>query len=139
MLLTPGNGEPMSSFRIILAEDEFDMRDMLMTILGNTGAVVHEAASGWEVLELLARHEDTRLVISDIRMPAPDGLQALAMVRAAGLQTPFLFITSFDGDTERAMARRLDADLLAKPFTAPQLLERIAQLITFDAGRGIHI
>lgn len=113
---------------LIVAEDDFHMRDWLLTILERAGAKVHEAATGWEVLSLLAEHPDIDLVISDVRMPAPNGLQALAMARAAGIGVPFLIITGFGGDDVDLSATRMDARVLNKPFAAVDLLARIEEL-----------
>ena len=113
---------------LIVAEDDFHMRDWLLTVLERAGAQVHEAATGWEVLSLLADHPDIDLVISDVRMPAPNGLQALAMARAAGIGVPFLIITGFGGEDVDLSATRMDARVLNKPFAAADLLHRIEEL-----------
>ncbi|MEO7731370.1 MAG: response regulator, partial [Kofleriaceae bacterium] len=79
-------------------------------------------ASGAELLSLLSDEGDqVDLVISDVRMPMPGGLDALAMARTAGVTTPFMLITAFADDEVRAAAHALHATVLDKPFFASDL------------------
>jgi CheY-like chemotaxis protein len=118
----------VSGPRIFIADDDQAMREWLRLLLRPMRATIREASAGLELLELLASGEPYDLVITDLRMPGPSGLQIVAMARAAGVTAPFLVITAFpDDEVERTLAAS-GADLLAKPFTATELKDRVAAL-----------
>jgi CheY-like chemotaxis protein len=107
---------------LIVAEDDPAMQHWLETVLVRMGAAVRTVGSGWELLYMLADHADAvDLVISDLRMPMPSGIDVLAMARAAGIEIPFVLITAFADDVIRDAATRLDASVLDKPFLAAAL------------------
>ena len=81
---------------------------------------------------MLAEGEAVDLVISDVRMPIPFGVDVLAMARTAGVTVPFLLITAFGDDQLRNVARGLHARVLDKPFLARELKAQIHELV----GRG---
>lgn len=117
----------MMSPTILVAEDDPAMRRWLITVLAPLGGRVHAVSDGrllWPIL----MEEDVDLVISDIRMPVLNGLDALNLVRMSGVQVPFLLITAFGGDDVRASARELGADVLDKPFAAADLLARVRRM-----------
>jgi DNA-binding response OmpR family regulator len=123
----------MTTLRVIVADDDPAMRGWLVAVLRRKGATIISAASGWELLSLLADEHACDLVISDVRMPLPGGLHALAMARAAGVSTPFLLITAFADDQIRGAAKSLHADLLDKPFHLRQLEARIDEILARSA------
>lgn len=109
--------------RIVLAEDDDEMRTMLASALRRDGHEVLEAASGSELLESLGScilHLQSDglidLIVSDIHMPAPNGLELLAALRRAQFDAPFLLITAFGDDQTHATAQKLGASILDKPF-----------------------
>jgi two-component system, cell cycle sensor histidine kinase and response regulator CckA len=121
--------------RLLLAEDDEDMRSWLRTALDRIGCDVSEATSGFELLDRLAEDGPYDLVITAVRMsearrPHPSGLQVAAMAREAGLRTPFL-VLSDNTDAKlpeviRAVGR---AALLAKPFDRRALLDAVRALL----------
>jgi len=120
--------------KLIVAEDDPAMQRWLKTILLQMGASVQLVSSGWELLAVLAENEPVDLVISDVRMPIPGGIDALAMARTAGVTVPFLLITAFGDDRIRDTARGLHAHVLDKPFLARDLKAQIHRLIGRDAA-----
>jgi len=115
---------------LIVAEDDPAMRHWLQTVLAQMGARVRVAASGWELMSLLGEDCDTvDLVISDVRMPLPSGVDALAMARTAGVTVPFVLITAFSDEHVREVALKLHATVLDKPFLAAELEARIMELL----------
>ena len=114
---------------ILIADDDIEMRRWLRALLERRGARIEEAASGWEVLYQLADHAFD-LVITDVRMPMPNGVGVLSMARAAGIATPFLVITAFaDPGLGAVIARSVDAALLDKPFDEDALLGHARELV----------
>jgi len=120
----------MTSLNLIVAEDDLAMQRWLKTVLTRMGATVRMVSSGWELLSLLAdAHDATDLVISDVRMPMPGGIDALAMARTAGVTVPFVLITAFPDDQLREAAQTLRAAVLDKPFLAHELVARIEEVM----------
>jgi DNA-binding NtrC family response regulator len=119
----------VSALDVIVADDDPDAREALHAVLARMGANVHVAASGWELLSLLANHEHVDLVIADVCMPMPSGIDALAMARTAGISAAFVLISGACTAEVKAAARKLNASTLAKPFTACELRREIEQLV----------
>lgn len=120
----------MTGLNLIVAEDDPAMRRWLETVLVRMGASVRMASSGWELLSLLAdNHAAIDLVISDVRMPIPYGVDALAMARTAGVTVPFVLITAFPDEDLRAAAGTMRAAVLDKPFLAEELEACIRALV----------
>jgi CheY-like chemotaxis protein len=95
-------------------------------MLRTTGADIEEAANGHDLLGHLENGEFD-LIITDLRMPAPNGLQVMMMARSAGCQTPFILITAFgDSEVRSELGRIPNAFMLEKPFARPALLTWVA-------------
>ncbi len=93
--------------RVALADDQALVRAGLRALLERHGIVIEfEADSGTTLLEQLASHP-VDVILSDIRMPGLDGIEALTALRARGDTTPVLLLTTFD-----------DSDLLLRATDA---------------------
>jgi diguanylate cyclase (GGDEF)-like protein len=115
------------SLRILIADDEEDIRAFLEITLGLAGFEVLQARDGVEALEL-ARSERPDVVVLDVMMPRLDGLETLRRLRddARTEHLPVLLLTARALKTHAVEG--LDAgadDYLAKPFDADELLARI--------------
>ncbi|MEN5207256.1 response regulator transcription factor [Stenotrophomonas terrae] len=85
-----------ASPRIALVDDQALIRAGLRALLQQLGiTIVFEADSGEALLEQLPQ-QPVQLILSDIRMPGMDGIEALKTLRARGDQTPCVFLTTFD-------------------------------------------
>ena len=109
--------------RILVAEDDFEMRRFLISRLRKDGYDVTEAADGAQLLTRLnpglSRSEqfDLDLIISDIRMPGVSGLEVLAGLRTYAGAPPVILITAFGNPETHAEAERLGAvAVFDKPF-----------------------
>jgi CheY-like chemotaxis protein len=114
--------------RILIAEDDFEMRRLLSSSLHKDGYEVVEAANGAEMLAELsagltyAAPFGFDLIISDIRMPGATGLEALAGLRTCLAPPPVILITAFGDEATHAEAERLGAiALFDKPFEIDQI------------------
>jgi signal transduction histidine kinase len=112
--------------RILLAEDNADMRDYVERLLGTLYEVV-TAPDGEAALDAL-RHERPDLILSDVMMPRLDGYGLLAAIRAEPRfrDLPVILLSARAGDEARVEG--LDAgadDYLVKPFAARELLARV--------------
>ena len=120
----------MAGQRILIADDDREMRRVLRDMLRSTGAEISEAASGQDLLGCLATGGQFDLVITDLRMPAPSGLQVMLMARTAGNEIPFILITAFgDEEVRLALSRVPNAFMLDKPFAPPALLHCVASAL----------
>jgi len=116
--------------RLLIAEDDDEMRAWLKLLLDGTGMEILQASSGWELLDTVAEAGPFGLIITDVRMPGPSGLQVVEMARATGLETPFLVITAFPEEKLKREAANLESvTLLEKPFARTELLGAIDELL----------
>ncbi|MCD0244787.1 response regulator transcription factor [Xanthomonas melonis] len=123
----------MSPLRIALADDQVLVRAGLRALLQQQGVeVVCEADDGQGLLDALAT-TTVDVVLSDIRMPGIDGIQALEQLRARGDRTPVLLLTTFDdGDL---LLRATDAGaqgFLLKDAAPEELRDAIARVAAGD-------
>ncbi len=120
-------------YRVLLVDDEPDIRDLWKEEIESWGYVALTAKDGQEAFDLLSKaHLEIHAVLSDINMPKLDGLSLLKKVREAGMITPFLFLTGY-GDKEKSVtALRLGAlDFFEKPFDTARVggaIRKAAQL-----------
>jgi response regulator NasT len=107
--------------RIAVADDEADMRLFFRELLPHLGhQVVVEASTGKELVER-CRTARPELVITDIKMPDMDGLQAAAEINREG-QTPVILVTAYhDADFMAHSAASYIMAYLAKPVKPPEL------------------
>jgi DNA-binding response OmpR family regulator len=116
-----------------VAEDDADMRGLVVETLRKDGYVVAEASDGGRMLVTLA-HEfrgepATDLVVSDIRMPVCSGMLILQQLRAAKWRVPVILMTAFGDAKAREEAQSLGAILFDKPFDMDDLRTAVACLL----------
>jgi DNA-binding response OmpR family regulator len=128
MVLASMHRAGMRRLSLIVAEDDFFLREWLVTVLAGIDAAVRQAFNGVDILALLAEGTEVDLVISDNRMPGMSGLEALVRARAAGIAVPFLLITGFGAADTRSAAEELGATVLEKPISVRELLSRVRAL-----------
>ena len=118
--------------KILLVDDMKGVRDAVTFILERGGHDVAQAADGLDGLDKLKnRHFD--LIISDVLMPKLDGAEFARRLRESGFHTPLLTISAgsseVDADTVLATAAETANATLKKPFSAPELLAAVEELI----------
>lgn len=114
--------------RILLAEDNQQLRHVLVTALTSSHYQVDAVENGQEAVDH-ARENPYDVMILDIMMPVKDGLQALREIRAAGDRTYVMMLTALSEIDDKVTG--LDAgadDYLAKPFSLKELLARLRSL-----------
>jgi CheY-like chemotaxis protein len=126
--------------RVLLVEDDDDLRDLLSTVLRKGGYRVYEGPDGLSLLRCLTSAADERplfdLIVSDIQMPDFTALEVLAALRMRNLSTPIVLISAFADDAVRAEATALGAvALLKKPIDATQLLRAVHDALRATVGR----
>jgi DNA-binding response OmpR family regulator len=119
----------MNMKRILVAEDQADIRDLLVLNLCAAGYDVTEVPDGLAALaSQKARSHD--LLILDLMMPGMDGLELCKTLRGSGLSTPILMLTAKSTELDRVLGLELGADdYLTKPFSLAELLARVKALL----------
>jgi two-component system, cell cycle sensor histidine kinase and response regulator CckA len=117
-------------------EDDDQLRRSAKRILEEAGYQVVSAADGLEALDALTHAEGVRLVFSDLVMPRLGGRALLDAARRAGHATPFLFASGYS-DPERDAAPDRSVPLLRKPWTGPDLLRNVREILDRDEGSGV--
>ena len=114
---------------ILVAEDQADIRDLIVLNLQQAGYGVQAVADGQAALaSQLERASD--LLVLDLMMPALDGLEVVKALRARGRATPILMLTARSTELDRVLGLELGADdYLTKPFSMPELLARVKALL----------
>lgn len=103
--------------RILVVEDDERARELLVEVLGRRGYRVHIASDGQKALKLLQEKGPFYdLVITDLNMPAMDGLDLIQRIRERSLPVEVILLTSSPGHGEVTRARELGAfAVLSKP------------------------
>ena len=114
--------------KILIADDEADIRKILRLLLEKKGYTVAEASNGQDAVKK-AREGDIDLIIMDIMMPQLSGIEATAAIREFST-VPILFLTakSMDSDKESAYISGGD-DYIVKPFSSTELILKVESLI----------
>lgn len=115
--------------KILVADDDPSIREILAIQLTRLGYEVHVAADGQETLEAYAA-EKPDLVILDVLMPLLDGLRVCRKIRAlekkSGGRVPVLFLTARDTRHDKTSAALSGGDdFVAKPVSLQELRERV--------------
>ena len=112
--------------RILVADDEPEIREVLRMMLGSEGYEILEACNAEEAV---TQAEDVDLVILDIMMPGESGIQACARIRER-TNVPILFLTAKSGEHDKVLGFSAGGDdYLVKPFSYMELLSRVKALI----------
>lgn len=125
--------------RILVAEDEKLLNEMITKTLTQEGYCVDSCFNGEEALHFL-RMGEFDAVIMDIMMPKTDGITAVKAMRANKDSTPVIFLTAKDSIADRVSG--LDAgaeDYLVKPFAFAELLARLRALTRRNSGNETNI
>jgi DNA-binding response OmpR family regulator len=126
------------SAKILIVDDETNVRLNYRITLETEGYQISEAASGAIALEeLLAGSFD--LAILDMRMPGMDGLDLLAKMREVGIGVPAMIVTAYSDVPHAVLAMKLGAiDFLQKPLRPEELRRIVAEIIKRHAPQKEH-
>lgn len=120
-----GNG------RILVTDDEPDVRKLVRMVLNKAGYEVLEAEDGAKAIEVLNTGENRLMldvIICDIRMPKINGMEAIAYFRREYPRVPLIVLTGFpDTDMATTLLRQGVTDYLVKPVEAEKLRAAVAR------------
>ena len=115
--------------QIVVAEDQADIRDLIVMNLRQAGHEVLAFADGAAALASQAERQSDLMVL-DLMMPGLDGLEVTKALRARGRATPILMLTARSTELDRVLGLELGADdYLTKPFSMAELLARVKALL----------
>jgi two-component system, OmpR family, response regulator len=125
--------------RLLVVEDEDDLRESLEQVLKEEGYAVDVAADGddgW----FKASNWTYDVILLDVMLPVMDGWEILRRVRAAKMKTPVLMLTARDAIQDRVRGLDLGSDdYVVKPFDLTELLARVRALIRRAAGEASSV
>lgn len=115
----------MDAFRILIVEDDKEIREGIEIYLRNQGYLVLQAADGMEGLARIEK-EEIHLAIVDIMMPRMDGITMMMKVRELGYDFPVIMLSAKSEEVDKIMGLNVGADdYVTKPFTTMELLARV--------------
>ncbi|ATL69627.1 response regulator transcription factor [Nocardia terpenica] len=116
--------------RILVADDDPVVREVVRRYLERDGLTVVETADGPATAEVLARNE-IDLAILDVMMPPPDGIDLCRTVRSGPHpDTPIILLTALGEEEDRVLGLRSGADdYIVKPFSPRELALRVASVL----------
>lgn len=127
----------METKKILVVDDEVDLREILMFNLQSEGYEVTTAASGEEALEKLVQPFD--LILLDIMMGGMSGLRVAEKLRKErGVQTPIIFLTAKVTENDMLTGFSIGADdYITKPFSVKEVIARCRAVL--KRSRVVHI
>ena len=115
--------------RILVADDEPEIRQLVSSYLLDDGFVVEEVGDGDAVLQRLRRHPDIDLVVLDIRMPGLDGIDTLRELRRFS-EVHVILLTAAAEETDRLIGLSVGADdYIVKPFSPREVVARVKAVL----------
>ena len=121
-------GANPSAARVLVVDDDPDLRELLAGFLGASGFVVDAAADGVQMRARIAQHAPDAIVL-DLMLPGEDGL-ALARELRRSSDVPILMLSARGEEIDRVVGLEVGADdYLAKPFSPRELLARLRALL----------
>jgi two-component system OmpR family response regulator len=128
------NATTNGGHRILVVDDEPSIVDAVATALRYEGYEVHEASTGREALDAVARYEPD-LVVLDWMLPDIEGIEVGRRLRARGFKTAVLFLTAKDATENKVEALRAGGDdYVTKPFSLAEIVARTQAILRRTAG-----
>ena len=120
--------------RLLVVDDEPNIRELLSASLRYAGFEVATAADGQQALALAESFRPDLLVL-DVMMPGLDGFGVVRRMRGAGRLTPVLFLTARDAAEDKVSGLTLGGDdYVTKPFSLDEVIARIRAVLRRTAG-----
>jgi CheY-like chemotaxis protein len=117
--------------KILIAEDERDIRELITFTLRYAGHEVHQASNGEEALKM-AKELIPELILMDVRMPKMTGYEACRHMKLDEKlkNIPVVFLSAKGQETEIQTGLEVGAtDYILKPFAPDQLIKRVSEIL----------
>lgn len=124
--------------KILIAEDESNIRKLVAYYLAQEGFTVLEASCGTQALERFYENPDLALVMLDVMMPPPDGCLVCKTIREHS-RVPILMLTARDTERDEVEGFACGADeYISKPFSPAILMTRVKNLLRRTGGDDLE-
>ena len=124
----------MPGERLLLVDDEDNLRSMLRAALRHNGFDVTDVASGRAALDAAGTTQPD-LIVLDVMLPDLDGFEVCRRLRSEGSRTPVLFLTARDATEDKVRGLTIGGDdYLVKPFSLEELVARAHALLRRSGG-----
>jgi two-component system, OmpR family, response regulator len=119
----------MAKARLLLVDDEDNLRSMLDAALRHSGFDVHPVANGRDAIDAVPEVQPD-LIVLDVMLPDLNGFDVCKRLRSSGDRTPVLFLTARDATEDKVRGLTLGGDdYLVKPFSLEELVARITAVL----------
>ena len=133
------SGLPVPEARLLVVDDEPNIRELLSASLRYAGFEVATAADGPEALEQVQVFRPELLVL-DVMMPGMDGFTVLRRLEESGRRVPVLFLTARDATQDKVTGLTLGGDdYVTKPFSLEEVVARIRAVLRRTAGATARV
>jgi DNA-binding response OmpR family regulator len=117
------------SARIVIVDDDAELRGLLLRFLGEHGFHVRAVDSG-KALDAALMRDPADVIVLDLMLPGEDGLAICRRLRADGDPTPIIMLTARGDPVDRVLGLEMGADdYLGKPFLPRELVARLAAIL----------
>jgi signal transduction histidine kinase len=131
---------PGSLARLLVVDDDAEVREVTATRLSEVGYEVREAASGLQALAALEADPCVDLVVLDFAMPGMNGAEAAIEIRRHWPELPILFVTGFADTTALSQAGAAGVDaIVLKPFRDGELERKVASSLAVGHRAGLRL
>src|SRR5215475_9415510 len=125
--LSPFMAPASDGRKVMVIEDDAEIRGVVTTLLSNEGYQVEQAEDGRIAVERVFLIKPD-LILVDLKLPGLDGAEVCKRIRAGRLNTPIIVISAAKEEFDKVLLLELGADdYLVKPFGARELLARIKE------------
>lgn len=131
----------MAKTRVLIVDDEPNIRDLLATSLRFAGYEIQTAANGAQAVSAVTESEPD-IILLDVMLPDMNGFSVTKKLRSSGIQAPILFLTARDEVEDKITGLTVGGDdYLTKPFSLDEVVARIQAILrrtkTVDAESAV--
>jgi two-component system OmpR family response regulator len=115
----------MTNIKVLIVDDEPNIRDLLATSLRFAGFSIHAVANGADAIAAAEKGEPD-IILLDVMLPDMNGFTVTKKIRAMGITAPVLFLTARDDTDDKIMGLTVGGDdYVTKPFSLDEIVARI--------------
>jgi two-component system OmpR family response regulator len=119
----------MAKTRVLIVDDEPNIRDLLATSLRFAGYEIQTAANGAQAVAAVTESEPD-IILLDVMLPDMNGFSVTKKLRSSGIQAPILFLTARDDVEDKITGLTVGGDdYLTKPFSLDEVVARIQAIL----------
>lgn len=123
--MTPPTDTKIPQGRLLIIDDEPELREVLIVLLEDHVGSIVEASNGFEAIELL-KSQQFDAILSDEKMPKKSGLEVLKWMREQNINTPFVMHTGYSQSDIMIEAQKLSIfGLIEKPWIETHLIQTV--------------